>query len=133
MQTLGDREEKHGGLKGAPGGLMVEADSRQAGTIDGSLSKGVVGAQERLLQKEKPRTGSHGSLGGSGRILSARFHWVTWNCCPLALALLFHDFPFTRGVTAWKWGLFDSSLGSHSSDVKTLMSANPLWLKDVIL
>ena len=39
MQTLGDREEKHGGLKGAPGGLMVEADSKQAGTIDGSLHK----------------------------------------------------------------------------------------------
>lgn len=64
---MGDREEKHSGLKVAPGGLMVEADSRQAGTIDGSLSKGVVGAQERLLQKEKPRTGSHGSP--RGRIL----------------------------------------------------------------
>lgn len=62
MQTLGDGEEKHGGLKGAPGGLMVEADSRQARTIDGSPSKGVVGAQERLLQ-EKPRTGSRGSPG----------------------------------------------------------------------
>ena len=125
MQTLGDREEKHGGLKGAPGGLMVEADSRQAGTIDGSLSKGVVGAQERLLQKEKPRTGSHGSLGGSGRILSARFHWVTWNCCPLALALLFHDFPFTRGVTAWKWGLFEKTYLKLSTALQRIPGCGP--------
>ena len=125
MQTLGDREEKHGGLKGAPGGLMVEADSRQAGTIDGSLSKGVVGAQERLLQKEKPRTGSHGSLGGSGRILSARFHWVTWNCCPLALALLFHDLPFTRGVTAWKWGLFGKTYLKLSTALQRIPGCGP--------
>lgn len=125
MQTLGDREEKHGGLKGAPGGLMVEADSRQAGTIDGSLSKGVVGAQERLLQKEKPRTGSHGSLGGSGRILSARFHWVTWNCCPLALALLFHDLPFTPGVTAWKWGLFEKTYLKLSTALQRIPGCGP--------
>lgn len=125
MQTLGDREEKHGGLKGAPGGLMVEADSRQAGTIDGSLSKGVVCAQERLLQKEKPRTGSHGSLGGSGRILSARFHWVTWNCCPLALALLFHDLPFTPGVTAWKWGLFEKTYLKLSTALQRIPGCGP--------
>lgn len=125
MQTLGDREEKHGGLKGAPGGLMVEADSKQAGTIDGSLSKGVVGAQERLLQKEKPRTGSHGSLGGSGRILSARFHWVTWNCCPLALALLFHDLPFTPGVTAWKWGLFEKTYLKLSTALQRIPGCGP--------
>lgn len=67
MQTLGDGEEKHGGLKGAPGGLMVEADSRQARTIDVSPSKGVVGAQERLLQ-EKPRNWEPWEPGG--RILS---------------------------------------------------------------
>ena len=123
MQTLGDREEKHGGLKVAPGGLMLEADSRQAGTIDGSLSKGVVGAQERLLQKEKPRTGSHGSP--RGRILSACFHWVTRSCCPLALALLFHDLPFTPGVTAWKWGLFEKTYLKLSTALKRTPGCGP--------
>ena len=123
MQTLEDGEERHGGLKGAPSGFMVEADSRQAGTLDGSPLKGVVGAQERLLWKEKPRTGSHGSPGG--RILSARFHWVTWNCCPLVLALLFHNLPFTPGVNAWKWGLFEKMYLKLSAALQRIQGCGP--------
>lgn len=122
MQTLGDGEEKHSGPKGAPGGLMAEADSRQARTIDGSPSKGVVSAQERLLQ-EKPRTGSRGSPGG--RILSAHFHWVTWSCCPLALALLFHHLPFSPGVTAWKWRLFEKMYPKLSTALQRIPGCGP--------